>query len=411
MTRAGVRIILSLLVGVYIGTIIRIHSPVIYTYPIDNTLPDNTHASHDTVSHDNTIRIANKTHGYSYDAQTVSEPEGHRLLFMAPVYGMTQFIFLQKTLDCMLDICNMGWNVTVMLQAAKGFSQNHGRYIEIKNRAYCHRARSFIPIYVDVFSDNIGFGLNKQHRSVMTKHLYDFDYFVFAEEDMLLSASHLQAYIQAEHRLRKAMPSQWLQYTIGFLRYEESVGGDSERVTWEYRPHMVHVVDVDPGLGKYIVTNNLNQAIFIFSQEQVVDLQRRCHFLTDIGRNAFYNELRWALDQNWRFLAVGVSEWSSSFQHVLQCGLRRVIPVDHFQSHMILHSSNKAQNRRPRSELLNMRDWMLLIRNKSKTPLTVEEAYEVIHEQYNMHLMRPEKYIGKSLFSWNVSERAKSSIH
>ncbi len=26
-----------------------------------------------------------------------------------------------------------------------------------------------------------------------------------------------------------------------------------------------------------------------------------------------------------------VQEWSSSFQQVLQCGLRRVVPVDHFQ--------------------------------------------------------------------------------
>ena len=41
-------------------------------------------------------------------------------------------------------------------------------------------------------------------------------------------------------------------------------------------------------------------------------------------------------------------EWSSSFQQVLQCGLRRVMPVDHFQLHMIHHATDKAQKRRLR---------------------------------------------------------------
>ena len=71
-------------------------------------------------------------------------------------------------------------------------------------------------------------------------------------------------------------------------------------------------------------------------------------------------------------MSVGVSEWSSSFQQVLQCGLRRLVPAEHFQvrrpvlpvarcltSHslcvclmlqlfMIHHSTDKAQKRRLR---------------------------------------------------------------
>lgn len=30
-------------------------------------------------------------------------------------------------------------------------------------------------------------------------------------------------------------------------------------------------------------------------------------------------------------MSVGISEWSSSFQHVLQCGVKRLVPADNFQ--------------------------------------------------------------------------------
>ena len=50
-----------------------------------------------------------------------------------------------------------------------------------------------------------------------------------------------------------------------------------------------------PKLGKMVVTNNLNQAIYIFSREHLNDLEERCHFLSDVGQNKFYTELRRAM--------------------------------------------------------------------------------------------------------------------
>ena len=155
-------------------------------------------------------------------------------------------------------------------------------------------------------------------------------------------------------------------------------------------------------VGKVLVTRNMNQALTIFSREQLLDLDQRCRYLTDIGQNKFYKELRWALDQNWKFLAVGVSEWSSSFQHVLQCGVRRVVPIDHLQAHMIHHSVDKAQTRRPRSELLNMTDWLDMIDGMKKNSIGLEDAYEMVYEQYNMNLMRPEMYNQQSIFTWDI---------
>jgi ribosomal protein S17 len=157
------------------------------------------------------------------------------------------------------------------------------------------------------------------------------------------------------------------------IRFEESIIPEEDtRVTWEYRPHMMHVVDMGPVLGRYLVTRNLNQALTIFSQDQ---------------------------------LKVGVSEWSSSYQHVLQCGVRRIIPLDHLQTFMIHHTVDKAQKRRPRKELLTMSDWMGLVDSMKKNrTISLEEAYHMVHEQYNMHLIRPEKYNKKSKFTWEVEK-------
>jgi hypothetical protein len=63
------------------------------------------------------------------------------------------------------------------------------------------------------------------------------------------------------------------------------------------------------GLGRYVVTNNLNQvsrsnewsanfltcvlqAIYVLSREHVVDLEERCDFLSKPGKNKFYQALR-----------------------------------------------------------------------------------------------------------------------
>ena len=179
---------------------------------------------------------------------------------------------------------------------------------------------------------------------------------------------------------------------------------EATRVSWEYRPHLMRVVNAGPVMGKVLVTRNMNQAVSIFSREQLVDLQQRCRYLTDIGQNHFYAELRWAMDRQWKFLAVGVSEWASSFQHVLQCGVRRIVPIDHLQTYMIHHSVNKAQRRRPRHELLNMSSWLDVIANLSEHPVSMEEAYQEIFEQFNMHLMRKEQYEGRVLATWEVDQ-------
>ncbi|KAJ1411979.1 hypothetical protein B484DRAFT_422963 [Ochromonadaceae sp. CCMP2298] len=329
------------------------------------------------------------------------------LLFMLASYSFDQFRSVQRVLDCMRDICNAGWDVTVHMQVSPdSLSYAHPMFAVLRERAFCLRTGAPVPIVLEQF-ERIGFGLNSKHRAYAAAHVEEFDYFAYAEEDMLLSLSHLQAFIAAQARLREALPRHWLRYQVGFLRYEESLH-DFHRVTWEYFPHQVHVVDMglqQPSLGKYIFTNNLNQAIYIFPREQLLDLEQRCEFLTRPGRNAFYQELRRAQNKDWRYMSVGVSEWSSSFQQVLQCGLRRIIPAEHFQLYMIHHSTDKAQKRRLRKELLTVHNWTQLVANKSLPAhcISIEQAqYGVLPQQYSLELMDLDSLRGKAKWDWDL---------
>ena len=150
--------------------------------------------------------------------EVIAEAHEPSLLFMTASYSFDQFISLQNVLDCVRDICNSGWNISVAIQVSmKGIDQDHPEYKILKERMYCVRTKSYIPLIIQEFG-LVGFGLNSKHRSYAATHINDYDYFSYAEEDMMLTTSHLSAFVDATDTLRKALPNTWMRYQIGFLR-------------------------------------------------------------------------------------------------------------------------------------------------------------------------------------------------
>ena len=84
--------------------------------------------------------------------------------------------------------------------------------------------------------------------------------------------------------------------------------------------------------------------------------------------------------------------------------MRRIIPADHFLTYMIHHSSNIAQKRRLRKEHLTPNDWLRLLQEKAKNPLSIETVYDkIIFEQYNLHLLEKDLLERKGVkWSWGV---------
>lgn len=149
----------------------------------------------------------------------VSNLQPCRLLYMLVSYTFEQFLYVQKVLDGLRDICNFGYNVTIVIQASSGFSHLDPMYEILANQIYCIRIQDKIPLIVLEYGQ-IGFGLNSRHRSYMQSHIDDYDYFIYAEEDMIFTYSHLLAFLHAQNQLKIMMSeNEWLQYQIGFLRY------------------------------------------------------------------------------------------------------------------------------------------------------------------------------------------------
>jgi len=148
------------------------------------------------------------------------------ILFMAASHSMKQYMQLWKTMETLRDICNAGWNVAIHLQISNGLQTNTSMLNQIKHSLSCmqydEQSNTYvnvpIPFYVTEFNPNIGFGLNSRHRSIAQELLNNYDYFIYAEEDMHLSVTNFMAYLQGMNILKKHYPLDWKDYTIGFLR-------------------------------------------------------------------------------------------------------------------------------------------------------------------------------------------------
>lgn len=144
-------------------------------------------------------------------------PKG-RLMYMAASYDLGQYHSLWNSLSSLVETCNAGWNVSVHLQVSNGLNYDNELFKQIQDSLYCDYFGKLIPVLLTSYDESIGFGLNSRHRHLIQKHLDDFDYFVYAEEDMVFRYSHLLAYLQAYEKIKAAFPLNYHSYTIGFLR-------------------------------------------------------------------------------------------------------------------------------------------------------------------------------------------------
>ena len=71
-----------------------------------------------------------------------------------------------------------------------------------------------------------------EHRREFTKHLDDYDLFVYTEDDMHFDLRHLAAYAKESDWVSKSSLSD--KYLVGYQRYEENgIGMGHTQVIWE----------------------------------------------------------------------------------------------------------------------------------------------------------------------------------
>lgn len=151
------------------------------------------------------------------DSVTVSI-KNRRLLYMTASYSMGQFLHLWNSLASLVGICEAGWDVEIGLQASNGLKLDATPMRELQASLFCHRTNSIIPINITSF-DSIGFGLTTKHRGVASAVIDQFDYFVYAEEDMIFTISHLNAYLSTVRLFESMFGKSLNQYSVGYIRY------------------------------------------------------------------------------------------------------------------------------------------------------------------------------------------------
>jgi hypothetical protein len=140
-----------------------------------------------------------------------------KVAFMTASYKMSQYLSLWKSLEAVREICNAGFDVTIFIQAALGIQRNSTVFHQLTDSLYCARTGKLVDIHLDEFHD-IGFGLNSKHRPIMLKVLREFDLFIYAEEDMVVTANHVISYLNQLSLFQHDFPDTWSSYFPGFLR-------------------------------------------------------------------------------------------------------------------------------------------------------------------------------------------------
>lgn len=159
-------------------------------------------------------RAAPETSSSRLAPAPASRPQ--RLLYMTASYSLDQYLFMWNSLGSLVSICDAGWEVEIHLQVASGLLPDSDQFRALQSSLFCARTQSLLPIHITSYN-KIGFGLTTQHRNITQSLLDQFDYFVYAEEDMIFTLNHLLAYLSASQRIRSLF-SNPLRYTIGFLR-------------------------------------------------------------------------------------------------------------------------------------------------------------------------------------------------
>ena len=187
-----------------------------------------------------------------------------------------------------VSMCEGGWWPTMVLHTTVHFTDTMMRYL--REKTWCYRTQSSFPVIIDYHKPKVGTGLAAFHRKVLGRELYNHDVFVYHEDDILFKYSHLMGYLNETKLLHQLLPSNGLyDNTIGFQRYRRLRRADHELHNPYYERDIFEqdlleeMPSFDPiciGTIPYLrVGGNIHQAMWVFTQQQVLMLQDKCRFL------------------------------------------------------------------------------------------------------------------------------------
>lgn len=186
-----------------------------------------------------------------------------------------------------VSMCEGGWDPTIVFFTTVNWSPTLLRYF--RQKSYCYRKGGSLNFEVSQHNASIGTGLSSRHREEIGNYIDKYDVFVYHEDDIVFTFSHLTAYLQETKKLHQLLPESGLwDNTIGFQRYRRLFRGNNinqpygeqdifEQELLEETPEFVPVCIKEK---PYIhVQGNIHQGMWVLTRQQIYMLQEKCGFM------------------------------------------------------------------------------------------------------------------------------------
>ena len=205
-----------------------------------------------------------------------------------------------------------------------------------------------IEVVVGLPDPKDGWSLVYAHKTLFAERLAKYDLFIHTENDILITESHIRAFLKLSAALRD-------DEIPGFLRYEVGPAGE------------INFPDVHASFhwdGQSVVKRG-EYTLAYFTNEQAA-----CYMLTQ-------DQLRRAIDSRGyvvppHFGRYGVCE-SAATDPYTQCGFKKLVCISHLDNFLVHHMSNKYVKKlgieRPEFQILV--DTLMDIGNRKKRPATI----------------------------------------
>jgi glycosyltransferase involved in cell wall biosynthesis len=168
---------------------------------------------------------------------------------------------------------------------------------------------------VEVQSKN-PWALTFAHKTIFNRELHNYDLFIYAEDDILITPANIQAWKDISSHLRQ-------DEVAGFFRYELD---DEGKVFYPDAHDYYHwLLSSVEKRGPYTIAeySNKHSGCYMLTQAQLRKVIASGNYLREAYRTARY----------------GIPETAATDPYTV-CGLRKVIPISHFDRFRVHHLPN-----------------------------------------------------------------------
>lgn len=263
-------------------------------------------------------------------------------------------------LDEYLSMCEAGWDVNVVILSTIGVNwASESLRNFIAGKYHCSRIQSVFGIQVEQYDGTLGIFLAGKMRLIQKSYVDQFDVFIYQEDDMSVTLSHVQNYLyetRALDSLVNATASAQHNneaFMIGFMRIHH---------LWPKRPYVLprskfdYPVDADvlvekpkfepiclggikgdnatQGAPYIIITDNTHQGMIILTRQQLKMLDSRCQYFDQhdqMGGREYVSSLA-VFSFISPFIQHNVGLPKSAY-----CRVNKVIPFRRLQNFLSLH--------------------------------------------------------------------------